>query len=244
MKTRILIMLGIIGVTLAPFVFLNADASCDKQVGTADESCTPDELLEICRTLWSPRYDGSATPGNIFCRAVDDLDLNEDDVRKLGIHLDWENYAIQSSKDFIGGWGFYQDNAIQDTLQIHPSISMRNSLPPDMKVKISFDYVDESEIKRFDESMDIYLKYNPDIIPLPENTWVIMPSPESKRSLPTNQLDEMCENGQALCQPRNIMHGPNILASKTSSEDVFLAVLASSLGVSFIVGIIYWWKRK
>lgn len=92
MKSRLLIIVGIvvIGVTVFP---TTAYASCDKQVGHADESCTPAELLEICDTLWSPRYDGSATPGNIFCRVVYDLDLNEDDVRKLGIHMDWENYA-------------------------------------------------------------------------------------------------------------------------------------------------------
>ena len=241
MKTKFLIILG---VALIPFVFLNAYASCDKQVGSADESCTPDELLEICRTLWSPRYDGSATPGNVFCKTVYDLDLNEDDVRKLGIYLDWENYAIQSSKDFIDGWGFYQDHAIPETLQIYPSISMNNSLPPTMQVKISFDYVDESEIKRFDESMDIYMKYDPDIIPLPENTWVIMPSQEPDPTLFTNQLDEMCKNDQTLCQPSNITNSQNLLTPKNNLEDVLLPLFVGSIGVSFIIGIIYWWKRK
>ncbi|MDH3203349.1 MAG: hypothetical protein OEL81_01565 [Nitrosopumilus sp.] len=240
MKTRLLIIFTF---ALIPFVFPNVDASCDKQVGHADESCTPAELLEICDTLWSPRYDGSTTPGNIFCRVVYDLDLNEDDIRKLGIHLDWENYAIESSKDFIDGWGFYEDHAIPDTLQIYPSISMVDSLPPDMKVQISFDYVDESEIKRFDESINIYMKYNGEIIPLPENTWVIMP-PESEPSLTTNQLDELCRNDQALCQPRIIIHGPNVLTPKNNLEDVFLAFIVGSIGVSFILGIIYWRKRN
>ncbi len=45
MKTS---LLTIIAFALIPFIFLNADASCDKQVGHADESCTSDELLEIC----------------------------------------------------------------------------------------------------------------------------------------------------------------------------------------------------
>ena len=57
MKTRLLI---IVVFAMIPFVFLNVDASCVKQVGHADESCTPAELLEICHTLWSPSYDGSA----------------------------------------------------------------------------------------------------------------------------------------------------------------------------------------
>lgn len=240
MKTRLLI----IGIVLIPFILPNVDASCEKNVGSADESCTPTELLEICDTLWSPRYDGSPTSGNIFCRVVYDLDLNEDDVRKLGIHLDWENYVMQSSKDFIDDWGFYQDHAITDTLLIYPSISMRDSLPPDMKVQISFDYVDESEIKKFDESMNVYIKYNREIIPLPQNTWVIMPPHESESPLTTNQLDEMCRNGQALCQPRTIINGPNILTPKNNSEDMLLALLVGSIGISFILGIIYWWKRK
>ena len=241
MKTRFLI---IIAFALIPFVFINVDASCEKNVGSADESCSPTELLEICNTLWSPRYDGSATLGNIFCNAVYNLDLNEDDIRKLGIHLDWENYAIQSSKDFIAGWGFYQDHAIPDTLQIHPSITMDSSLPPAMQVKISFDYVDESEIKGFDESMDIYMKYDPDIIPLPENTWVIMPSQESDPTLSITQLDEMCKNDQALCQPRNIIHGPNHLTPKSNPTDLLLGILVGIAGVSFILGIICWWRKK
>src|SRR3989344_666260 len=184
MKTRLLI----IGIVLIPFILPNVDASCEKNVGSADESCTPTELLEICDTLWSPRYDGSPTSGNIFCRVVYDLDLNEDDVRKLGIHLDWENYVMQSSKDFIDDWGFYQDH---------------------------------------------------EIIPLPQNTWVIMPPHESESPLTTNQLDEMCRNGQALCQPRTIINGPNILTPKNNSEDMLLALLVGSIGISFILGIIY-----
>ncbi|MCV0391996.1 MAG: hypothetical protein K5790_01740 [Nitrosopumilus sp.] len=238
MKTRLLI---IIALALVPFVFLNVDASCDKQVGHADESCTPDELLEICHTLWSPRYDGSATLGNIFCRAVYDLDLNENDVRKLGIHLDWENYAMESAKEFVDDWGFYQDHAIPNTLQIHPSISMSDSLPPIMKVQISFDWIDGSEIKIFDESLRIYMKYTPEIIPLPENTWVIMPPRES--SLSTNQLDERCRNGQALCQPP-VAHDPYVTMSGNNLEVIILTLLVGGISVSFILGIIYWWKRK
>ena len=170
------------------------------------------------------------------------MDLTEDDVRNLGIHLDWNNYAMESAKEFVDDWGFYQDHAIPDTLLISPSISMRDSLPPSMKVQISFDYDGESEIKRFDESMNIYIKYNSEIIPLPENTWVIMP-PKSELSLP-NQLDETCINDQALCQPRIITTGPGTLTPKTSAEDMLLAILVGSIGVSFILGIIYWWKRK
>ncbi len=240
MKTGILI---IIAFALVPFAILSVDASCDKQVGHADESCTPAELLEICDTLWSPRYDGSATPGNIFCRAVFDLDLNEDDVRKLGIHLDWENYAIQSSQDFIDDWGFYEDHAIPDTLLIHPSISMRNSLPPAMKVQISFDWIDENEIKRFDESMNIYMKHNREIVPLAEDTWVIMPPHEPEPPLTTDQLDEMCSNDQALCE-RIITHGPNVPTPKNNSEGALLAFLAVVGSIAFILGIVYWWKRK
>lgn len=240
MKTRLLI---IIVFALVPFVFLNVDAGCDKQVGHADESCTPDELLEICHTLWSTRYDGSATPGNIFCRAVYDLDLNEDDVKKLGIHLDWENYAIQSSKDFVDDWGFYQDHANLDTLLIYPSISMGDSLPPAMKVQISFDYVDESETKTFDESLMIYMKYTPEIIPLPENTWVIMPPHEPESPLITNQLDEMCRNGQALCQPR-VIHSKLVPTYGNNSDNIILAFLIGGIGMSFILGMVFWWKKK
>ena len=52
MKTRLLI----IGIVLIPFILPNVDASCEKNVGSADESCTPTELLEIFDTLLSPRY--------------------------------------------------------------------------------------------------------------------------------------------------------------------------------------------
>lgn len=240
MKTRVLI---IVVFALIPFVFLNVDASCDKQVGHADESCTPDELLEICHTLWSPSYDGSATPGNIFCRVVYDLDLNEDDVRKLGIYLDWNNYAMESAKEFVDDWGFYQDHAIPDTLQIYPSISMGDSLPPAMKVQISFDWIDESETKRFDESMNIYMKYTPEIIPLPENTWVIMPPHEPEPPLSTNPLDEMCRNGQTLCEP-TVADNPYVTMPGNNLEVIILILLVGGIGVSFILGIIYWWKRK
>ncbi len=240
MKARLLL---IIVFALIPFVFTTVDASCEKSVGSADESCTPAELLEICDALWNPRYDGSPTPGNIFCNAVYDLDLNENDVAKLGIHLDWENYAMQSSEDFVDNWGFYQDHAVPDTLLIHPSISMRDSLPPAMEVQISFDYADESQIKSFDESLKIYVKYDPEIIPLPENTWVIMPPHEPEPSLTTNQLDEMCINGQALCRPGIIINGPNHLTSEINSEDILLALLVGSISISSIFGIIYWWKK-
>ncbi len=238
MKTKLLI---IIVFALIPFVFLNVDASCDKNVGSADESCTPAELLEICDTLWSPRYDGSPTPGNIFCNAVYDLDLNESDVEKLGLHLDWENYAILSSQDFVDGWGFYEDHAITDTLLIYPSISMRDSLPPTMKVQISFDWIDESEIKRFDESMNIYIKYNREIIPLPENTWVIMPPhvSDSRNTENPNECWYQEDDG-------------SMIPCKMGSDEFDMAVVTFlvmfgpyiALGIAIVIIFMVWRKRK
>jgi hypothetical protein len=271
MKTRLLI---IIVFALIPFVFLNVDASCDKNVGSADESCTPAELLEICDTLWSPRYDGSPTPGNIFCNAVYDLDLNESDVEKLGIHLDWENYAIQSSKDFVDDWGFYQDHAIRDTLLIHPSISMRDSFPPAMKVQISFDYIDESEIKIFDESLMIYMKYNYEIVPLPENTWVIMPQEELDVCGPDAELvngvcevivtesfaedtfsdeftdEQICGEGHVLidgiCMPKAIWDSSDFRGLQTGEtiSNPEVAIILESLGAILIVLFIVIYAAK
>lgn len=251
MKTRLLI---IVVFALIPFVFINVYASCDKQVGHADESCTPDELLEICHTLWSPRYDGSATPGNIFCRAVFDLDLNEDDVEKLGIYLDWNNYAMESAKEFVDDWGFYQDHAIPDTLQIHPSVSMRDSLPPAMKVQISFDYVDESEIKTFDESLRIYTKYTPEIIPLPENTWVIMPPYHEPYPEPKTMPNEKFPSGAIVdCIGGFHFNGtacvPDDLLEISYGHQWFLKIILIItilivMIVGIIVGVKVWRRRK
>ena len=231
MKTRLLI---IVVFAFVPFVFLNVEASCDKQVGHADESCTPAELLEICDTLWSPRYDGSPTPGNVFCNAVYDLDLNENDVAKLGIHLDWQNYAMQSSLDFVDDWGFYQDHAIADTLLITPSIGMGDSLPPDMKVRISFDYVDESETKTFDESLRIYMKYTPEIIPLPEKTWVIMPQEEPDVCGPNAELIDGICHVTIIDYPSDEVDGTIL--------DVFFVL--SSVMIFGIIAFVVWRKRK
>jgi len=244
MKSRMLIVFVF---ALTPFVFLNVDASCEKNVGSADESCTPAELLEICDTLWSPRYDGHLTSGNIFCNVVYDLNLNEDDVGKLGIHLDWQNYAMESTKEFVDGWGFYQDHAIPDTLQIHPSISMRDSLPPDMKVQISFDYIDESETKRFDESLMIYMKYDPEIIPMPENTWVIMPPHESE---PTTDVyddsEEMRMAGEKVYFAEESMGGGSVTSMFNEyGFQLNAIIIAMLIGLgSFFCLMIFWRKRK
>ncbi|MCH9657651.1 hypothetical protein K0U27_02965 [archaeon] len=84
-------------------------------------------------------------------------------------------------------------------MAIHPSLSMSDSLPPAMTVRISFDYVDESETKRFDESLTIYMKYDTEITPLPENAWVIMPQEEPKHPIMSDEQQDVmlqyCETG-------------------------------------------------
>ena len=57
----------------------------------------------------------------------------------------------------------YDDYAIKDTLLIYPSISTRDSLPPGIKVQISFDYQKGDSISTFDESFKISPEFNPPV---------------------------------------------------------------------------------
>ena len=40
-------------------------------------------------------------PDIFFCRAVIDLNLNENDIDKLGYDLNWLNYTIHTAKEFV-----------------------------------------------------------------------------------------------------------------------------------------------
>ncbi|MCH9658045.1 hypothetical protein K0U27_05005 [archaeon] len=57
------------------------------------------------------------------------------------------------------------------------------------------------------------------------------------------ELDEICKNDQTLCE-RIIMNGPNVLTPKNNSEDVILALLAVGVSITFILGMVYRWKRN
>ena len=102
-------------------------------------------------------------PDIFFCRAVIDLNLNENDIDKLGYDLNWLNYTIHTVKEFVNNWDLYDDYAIKDTLLIYPSISTRDSLPPGIKVQISFDYQKGDSISTFDESFKISPEFNPPV---------------------------------------------------------------------------------
>ena len=165
---------------------LENERGCDKQVGHADESCTPEELLEICDTLWSTRYDGDMTLGNVFCNANHSLNFTENDVDKLGIELDWDNYAMQTTLEFIERWGLYQNESVKETLEIKPLVSMRG-LPPAMYVQISFDYFDGPGYEKFDETFKIYMNY--DVAPnlLEEDEWIMIANYDRTRGMPSGE---------------------------------------------------------
>ncbi len=118
---------------------------------------SPSEWLESCNTdfIDYPEKLSERNPDIMFCRFAKDLHLNANDVEKLGIEFNWFNYTMQTSKEFVNNWEFYQDNAIKDTLLIWPSISTRDSLPPGMRVQISFNYTGGEGTKTFDERFSI-----------------------------------------------------------------------------------------
>lgn len=91
----------------------------------------------------------------VFCKVILDLNLDEHDVEKLGRNLDWSNYANQTSIEYMNNWVFYQKYGIKDTLEIKSSVSERDSLPPPMSVKISFDFNGDETILKFDKKFDI-----------------------------------------------------------------------------------------
>jgi len=69
------------------------------------------------------------------------------------------------------------------------------------------------------------------------------PAPEPVPPHTSEELDEMCRNGQALCQPP-VIHGPLVTTPGNDSDGLILAFFVGGIGISFILGIIYWWKRK
>lgn len=125
----------------------------------------PSEWLQSCDTDFANYVQeiSETNPDVYFCNVVRDLRLTESDVDKLGKELNWFNYTMQSSKEFVDNWDFYQDYAINDTLLIYPSIGTRDILPPAMKVQISFNYQDGDTISSFDESFKILPEFNPPI---------------------------------------------------------------------------------
>jgi len=122
------------------------------------------EWIDSCNTNFTDYIPplSENNPDVHFCNVVISLNLSEKDVERLGKELDWLRYVMGTSQDFIDDWIFFQENAHKDTLLIWPSISTRDSLPPAMKVTISFNYTENGEIKYFEEPFSI----NP-IYPIP-----------------------------------------------------------------------------
>lgn len=113
---------------------------------------TPDDWLQSCKTdfIGIEEKISERNSDILFCKYVNELNLSVDDIKKLGKEFDWSNYAIETSKDFLNDWDFYQKNGDKETLVIWPSISTRDSLPPAMKVTISFNST-ENKIQKYHE---------------------------------------------------------------------------------------------
>ena len=158
---------------------------------------TPSEWLESCNTDFINYVMNLSerNPDIIFCKHVKTLDLNVDDIDKLGKEFDWFNYTMQTSQDFVDDWDFYQNNAIKDTLLIYPSVSMRDSLPPGTRVQISFNYTDESEIKMFDESFRMNRNYDSETPSIREYPLLIMQDEIPQVGLDIISNPNECWNG-------------------------------------------------
>lgn len=116
-----------------------------------------EEWLESCRTDF-PAYAemiSEANPDVFFCKYVNILDLSAVDVERLGREMNWLNYAMQTVDDFISDWEFYQEHAYEETLMAYPRISMRDSLPPSMRVTISFNYTENGQDKYFEKPFKV-----------------------------------------------------------------------------------------
>jgi len=120
-----------------------------------------------------------------FCTVVNDLRLDEQDLEKLGRDINWYNYTVHTTNEFIDKWDFYQDNAIYDTLQVDTYVSGRESLPPPMSVQISFDYNDESEIKKFNESFGVNPLYENKLKQTSDNHNIFDHNDKKRDSIPT-----------------------------------------------------------
>ena len=104
-----------------------------------------------------------------FCRAVLDLDLEKDDVEKLGKDLNWFNYLMMTSQEYVDNLEIFQKYGIKDTLLIYPSLGTRDSLPPSMESQISFNYTDGKTTKKFDQRFSIHPFIESHIQPLRDN---------------------------------------------------------------------------
>jgi len=135
---------------------------------------TSGEWMQSCYDEFDPNMDyflplRGFDPSNqthvdsVFCRTVLDLYLDQYDLEKLGRNLDWSNYVIQTTTEFLDNYDFYREYGIKDTLEIKPIIGLRDLNPRDMKVVISFDYLDGISIYYYEEIFGVHPLCDPPI---------------------------------------------------------------------------------
>lgn len=118
---------------------------------------SPEEWLESCRTdfLGYVSTTSERNPDVFFCMIVKDLDLSTVDIKRLGRDMDWSNYAMHTTDDFISDWEFFQKHANKETLTTDLRVSMRDSLPPGMTTIISFNYTQNGQDSYFDKPFKV-----------------------------------------------------------------------------------------
>ena len=126
---------------------------------------TPTDILDSCYTDYdqSIEYLTQMNPDIYFCDTVILLNLNENDIEKLGKELNWHNYLMISSQEFVEELELYQKYGIEDTLFIYPSLGTRDILPPQMESQISFSYLINGTEYEYDERISINPVNNPPI---------------------------------------------------------------------------------
>jgi hypothetical protein len=115
----------------------------------------PTEWSDSCFYDFDNTIYHEITPDVYFCKVILELNLNRDDIEKLGKELNWNNYAKLTVDDFIDKWKFYQDYGVKETLEINTFVSGTDILPPIMKSEISFNYKSSEKIKKFNKSFTI-----------------------------------------------------------------------------------------
>lgn len=148
---------------------------------------TSEEWIQSCNDQFNSEIDfftpiNKYDPNNqehkdyIFCRIIDELELNEHQVELLGRDIDWYNYANQTAYEFVDGSDFYQK---VDNVTIEPVVSGRDSLPPPMSVVISYDEIyRDLEKSKFYKIYNVNPRCNPEVYDTVCHTDVLSATPK------------------------------------------------------------------
>ncbi len=130
----------------------------------------------------------------LMCKTAIDLNLYETDVEKLGKNLDWNNYAEQTTTEYLQRWNFGDHpNMFSEILRYQTFVDSRDTLPPKMHTTVSFDYSEGGNLKTFDERFEINPLYSPALFLELQNSPVTEESEEVVCDSNAELIDGICQ---------------------------------------------------